>query len=734
MIEKASWIACGTEPALPVIVKKFKLEKKPQSATIEITGLGFFQLYINGKRVSDDLLVPCQSDYSPRDYSGLLYPLSPNPTYRVYYLSYEIGHLLSSGENKFEIMLGNGWYRQTERVVEGKMDYGDRLLARFCAEILTESGKQTVMSDGTESYYLSHIIYSQLFIGEIHDARLANKPHVMKSVELVDGPQGELTLQTCPTDKVIRTVMPDVAAVLDDRIVYDAKEIMSGIPIVHASGPTGSVIRIQYGELLNEDGSINFASTGSHHVCGSGRPQIQEDVFICDGTTTVFVPRFVWHAFRFFSVEGKNCEIVISEVHSNIERLSTFHSPSEGLYYLYSTYMATQLTNMHCGVPSDCPHRERLGYTGDGQVTAEAAMLLLNSKSFYKKWLQDILDCQDKKTGHVTHTAPFMGGGGGPAEWGGAIVEVTYRYWRQYGELDVLQRAYPAMLKWRDYMLTRTDNDLIVREEEKGWCLGDWASMQGPELPEPFVNSCAFVHQLTHLSGMAEVLGDAREAKKIQSQAERIRKAVRRTFYESETGNYCGGRKAANAFALDILLNEDPRTLSNLAEYYDEHPVFDSGFFGTDKLIDVLFQNGYADVAYKILTNREKGTFLYLKDQKASTLWEYFDGRGSHCHPAFGACVRSLFRHILGIRQNPGSCGYQSVYIEPKIPKKLDSASGSIVTPEGPIVVSWRIELGQLIAHIKVPQSAHAEFRLQGTVTPLHGGDNRLELALPEEP
>ena len=730
MIEKAKWIACGTEQEQPVIVKEVNINGNIKSAQIEITGLGFFQLFINGRRVSDDLLTPCQSDYAERKLNNLLYPIENDFTHRVYYLVYDIKPFLKSGSNRIEVMLGNGWYRQTERVVEGNMSFGDRLIARFGAGIETDAGTEEFLSDGTECYYLSHIIYSQLFIGEIHDARLLHAPLKYKKVEAVPGPDAELTRQTCPTDRIIRTVMPDVAAVLEDRIVYDAKENLSGIPVVHASGPSGSVIRIQYGETLNPDGSINFASAGGNHTCGSGRKQIQEDVFICDGTTRVFIPRFVWHAFRYFSVEGTNCEVLISEVHANIGRLSTFHSPSEGLYFLYSTYMATQLANMHCGVPSDCPHRERLGYTGDGQVTAEAAMLLLDSKEFYKKWLQDILDCQNSKTGHVTHTAPFMGGGGGPSGWGGAIVEITYRYWRQYGDRDVLVRAYPAMLKWRDYMTSRCEDDLVVKEEPGGWCLGDWASLEGRELPEPFVNSCLYVHELTHLCGMAEVLGEGEQAKSVKAEADRVRNSIRQHYYDPETGNYCGGVKAANAFALDILLNEDPRTLANLVQYYTDHPFFDSGFIGTDKLIDVLFQYGCADVAYGLLSGRERGTFLYLKDQKATSLWEYMSGRegSSRNHPMFGACVRSIYRHILGIRQNPGSCGYVSVYIEPKIPKDLDSATGSIVTPEGPIIVSWRVDCGNLIAHIKVPQSAHAEFRYHGFTKLLHGGDNRLEL------
>ncbi|MBR6410213.1 MAG: family 78 glycoside hydrolase catalytic domain [Clostridia bacterium] len=731
MIEKAKWIACGTEPELPVIVRTFDLDAVPETADIEITGLGFFQLFINGQSVTDEMLVPCQSDYSSRDLSDLLYPLDVRTHHRVYYRSYPVRGLLREGSNEIRILLGNGWYRQTERVVEGHMAYGDRLLARYALVMTGEGRTQTVLSDGSESYYLSHIVYSQLFIGEVQDARKLHEAKIYRPVEVVGGPDGELTLSTCPPDRIVRTVMPDVAARHEDYVVFDAGETLSGIPVVHASGPYGARIRIRYAERLNEDGTLNFTSTGGAHRCGSGRPQIQEDVFICDGTTRVFSPRFVWHAFRYFSVEGEHCEVLISELHADIRRTSTFHSRSEGLDYLYTIYTTTQLANMHAGVPSDCPHRERLGYTGDGQVTAEAAMLLLDSKEFYRKWLTDILDGQDDRTGHVRHTAPFMGGGGGPCGWGGAIVEVSYRFWRQYGERKMLETCFPHMRKWVDYIETRMDGGLVTREEPKGWCLGDWAAMEGPNLPEPFVNTCIFVHDLTHLRGMAEVLGCTEEAERDDRLIGICREALHRTYYDPGTGDYAGGVKAANAFALEAGFTDDPRTLENLVAHYTAHPWFDCGFIGADRLIDILFQMGAADTAYGILSGREKGTFLYLKDRKQSTLWEYMDGRegSSYNHPMFGGCVRSIYRHILGIRQNPGSCGYTSVLIAPKIPSALEAASGSILTPEGPIKVNWRVENStHLICHISVPQSAHAVFRFGRFEKRLHGGDNRLDL------
>ena len=144
------------------------------------------------------------------------------------------------------------------------------------------------------------------------------------------------------------------------------------------------------------------------------------------------------------------------------------------LNWLYEAYIRTQLDNYHGCIPSDCPHRERLGYTGDGQLTAETAMLLLDTKELYRKWYQDILDSQGAETGHIPHTAPFLGGGGGPGGWGCAVYQVPLAWAKIYGDDSLLVQGYDAILRWFDYMDAHSEKGLVVREEEGGWCLGDW--------------------------------------------------------------------------------------------------------------------------------------------------------------------------------------------------------------------------------------------------------------------
>ena len=414
-------------------------------------------------------------------------------------------------------------------------------------------------------------------------------------------------------------------------------------------------------------------------------------------------------------------------VHSDVAITSSFESDSEALNWLYEAYLRTQLDNMHGSIPSDCPHRERLGYTGDGQVACDAAMLMLDTKSFYEKWITDIIDGKDKTTGHVQHTAPFMGGGGSPCGWGGAVIEVPYQYYRHYGGTDKLLLWYPAMRKYVQYILTRCDDGLVTREEEGGWCLGDWASIGEMRLPEPYVNSCLFLRFLRELSEIARLLGLPADAEQYDTLFEEMRQAVIDKYYHADTGDFWDGTQAANAFALDVDIAPDGRTLENLTAYYEQLGYLDTGFIGTDLLFDVLLRNGKIDLAYALMTGDKKGSYLWMKRQGATTLYEYLDGGGSHCHPMFGAPAKYLFRHFLGIckhfiTEQPRI--EETLRISPMIPRAARSMSGSISTAQGDISVAWHREGEQVEISVGIPEGLRAIFAYGGMETELHPGES----------
>ena len=706
MLSSAKWITAGPGSESPIFIRRFRLtEVSP--AVLHITSLGFFKVYLNGKEVSGDYFVPVITDYEPRDTVHFLYPIFDQTTHRLYVYSYDVTHLLLPGENILEIHLGNGWYRQTERIAEGHLSFGDQLKAIFA---LALSDGTAICSDGSESFRESEIIYNNLFIGEVIDpAAVTGKE---QPVMLTVAPQSELCRAQGVPDRVIRTVTPTLLGEIDGRKIYDTGENISGIVRITTHAPAGEAITLRFAENLTEAGDLDFATTGADYRCDSGKSQIMTDTFVSDGTPRSFAPTFVWHAFRYFDVVGEIDSAEVLVIHSDVAVTSSFKSDSEGLNFLYNAFIRGQLTNMHGSIPSDCPHRERLGYTGDGQVCAPAGMMLLDSKEFYKKWIIDILDCQDRIGGHVQHTAHFMGGGGGPGGWGSAIILVPYAYYRQFGEIDMLERCYRPMVRWINYLKTRCENGLVVREEADGWCLGDWCTLDPIAIPEPYVNSCYLLKTLSILCEIADILGETQDVPAYQNLMTEVSRAICRE-YRDENGSFCGGIQGADVYALWCGIAPAEKA-GEIAEKYRSLGHFDTGFLATDLLLEVLFVYGYQDTALALLENTDLGTFLYMKQHGATTIWENWDGGGSHNHPMFGGGVRQLFTGILGIHWNGGD---RSLVIEPKIPARLSCVKGSLLLPIGRVSVSFENNT----FYIDLPSGITAAFRHAGVEKTIQG-------------
>lgn len=710
-LQNARWI--GTDyNGSPIIERRFSLEAVPENVLLTVTGLGYFKAAINGIPVTEDRFQPHVTDYERRAFTKITYPCRDTFTHRIYVCTYPVTELLKRGENVLTVQLGDGFYRQHERVAEGEMSYGDILKTVFA---LTADDQTLLVSDGSEVWRKSEIVKSALFLGEIHDR--THTDDTANPVMTLPAPDSILCEQIGTPDRVIRTIVPTYLGCVDGRHIYDAGENISGV--VRVTKPAGNAV-LRFAEELTADGALDFSTTGADYTCASGAKQIMSDTFLGEGT---FEPQFVWHAFRYFDVEGDIDSAEVLVIHADTPVTSTFASSSEGLNFLYDAFIRSQLDNMHGSIPSDCPHRERLGYTGDGQNCAEAGMMLLDSRDFYRKWIRDILDCQSIDNGHVQHTAPFQGGGGGPGGWGCAIVLVPYAYYRQYGELEMAADCYPAMKKWVDYLCGHSEDGLVVREEAGGWCLGDWCTYDKCILPEPFVNTYFFVRSLDMLTELAAVLGFADDEARFCALAADCRDAMRRTYFAD--GQFCGGIQGADAYALDIGLLPDSAA-DDLAAKYDALGRFDTGFLGTDILLRVLFAYGHADTALRLLESEDRGSFLYMKRHGATTLWEDWHGGNSHNHPMFGAPARLLYTDLLGIRHEEP--GWNRIVIAPQMPVTLACIEGTLDTPRGKISVSLKREDGMLCASVTLPAGTVGVFRSGHIETALHAGENLFKI------
>ena len=731
-MKKEHWICGGAGCEAPLFRRSFWLDRTErfQSARLEICGLGYFLFYINGKRISDQELMPAMTDYASVLGCETTYPVwEERSAHRCRYLSFDLLPYLKAGENVLAVRLGNGWYHQTERIAEGKFVFG---LPKLWFELtLTDAdGRQEwIESDRQTLWHPGGLLKNNLFLGEVRDLRKEPEGWQYPGADLsgwkpaqpVHAPETLLEEQTCPPDRVIRKLYPILIGEYDGRKIYDCRENIAGRVVLSCLGKKGECITVRHAEELAADGTLDFESAG-------GSDQLQQDHYICDGRIQTLHPLFCWHGFRYFETEGP-CEVLCAEViHTDVAVTSSFSCSDPVLNWLYEAYIRTQLDNYHGCVPSDCPHRERLGYTGDGQLTAETAMLLLDTKELYRKWYQDILDSQGKETGHIPHTAPFLGGGGGPGGWGCAVYQVPLAWAKIYGDDSLLVQGYDAILRWFDYMDAHSEKGLVVREEEGGWCLGDWcfpASEEKEQLPEAFINTFYYLHGLQEMMQISEKMNNKLPIR-FAEREKNVKNAFLDAYFDPETGDFCEGRAAGNAYGLALGLG-DERTKKHLVEKYEALGRFDTGIFGTSMLLEQLFSIGAGDLAVRLLTNdSEAASFAHMKRNGATTLWERWDGRESHNHPMFGACVRLLFTQILGIRMMPaaqppvaipaqpdvtaqpaqalkpldgelqppavpGSTQHFSYEIRLSSQRQLTWAKGSIQTPDGILSVSWEL-------------------------------------------
>ena len=731
-MKKEHWICGGAGCEAPLFRRSFWLDKTErfQSARLEICGLGYFLFYINGKRISDQELMPAMTDYASVLGCETTYPVwEERSAHRCRYLSFDLLPYLKAGENVLAVRLGNGWYHQTERIAEGKFVFG---LPKLWFELtLTDAdGRQEwIESDRQTLWHPGGLLKNNLFLGEVRDLRKEPEGWQYSGADLsgwkpaqpVHAPETLLEEQTCPPDRVIRKLYPVLIGEYDGRKIYDCRENIAGRVVLSCLGKKGECITVRHAEELAADGTLDFESAG-------GSDQLQQDHYICDGRIQTLHPLFCWHGFRYFETEGP-CEVLCAEViHTDVAVTSSFSCSDPVLNWLYEAYIRTQLDNYHGCIPSDCPHRERLGYTGDGQLTAETAMLLLDAKELYRKWYQDILDSQGAETGHIPHTAPFLGGGGGPGGWGCAVYQVPLAWAKIYGDDSLLVQGYDAILRWFDYMDAHSEKGLVVREEEGGWCLGDWcfpASEEKEQLPEAFINTFYYLHGLQEMMQISEKMNNKLPIR-FAEREKNVKNAFLDAYFDPETGDFCEGRAAGNAYGLALGLG-DERTKKHLVEKYEALGRFDTGIFGTSMLLEQLFSIGAGDLAVRLLTNdSEAASFAHMKRNGATTLWERWDGRESHNHPMFGACVRLLFTQILGIRMTPSpqppvviptqpdvtappaqalkppngelqppavpvSAQHFSYEIRLSSQRQLTWAKGSIQTPDGILSVSWEL-------------------------------------------
>ncbi|NIA28435.1 MAG: family 78 glycoside hydrolase catalytic domain [Actinobacteria bacterium] len=684
--------------------KSFQLAKGAKKARVYISGLGYYELYINGKKVGDHVLSPNYTNYDRRQSDHWGESRVGNMSTRVLYETFDIAPFLRSGENVVAVCLGNGWYFQNEREEDIPYSYDT---PRFIAQLemqFSDRSRKTVVSDNTWKTSHGPIVQNGIYSGEIYDARLEqpgwnnvgfDDSH-WKSAHIVRPPTGKLMAQMSPPDRVIETIEPVSLSNPEPGIWrYDLGQVISGWARLKVTGPRGAKIKLKFIEQFG----FSYGQTDTYILKGEGEE--------------VWEPSFTWHAFRYVDVLDAPFPMTIENlqgrvVNTNVDSAGNFSCSNHIFNKVLENYKWTQLGNIHGGVPSDCPHRERRGYTGDGQISAQAAIYNFDMAAFYTKWLNDIADAQNSVTGYVPNTVPYQGGGGGAA-WGSAYIIIPWYMALYYGDERVLEQHYRGMKKWIAYLARQRDDDGIINEKN----LGEWVPPDPTEIPASFVSTAYFYHDLKLMSKIAKRLHQETDSAYFDSLAQYTRTAFHEKYYHAEKHSCSIGRQGANVFALGFGLVPDSLQSAVFATLVHNVQVnakghFDTGMMGTPLLLDVLSRFGRTDLAYTLMDQRDYPSFGYELEKGATTIWETWWGTDSHSHPMFGSVCQWFYQVLAGINPDSDQPGFQHIIIKPQPVAGLNFVDASYHSIRGYINSRWEMKNGDFILHVSIPANTTA--------------------------
>jgi alpha-L-rhamnosidase len=684
----------------PLLRKEFKIEKPIKQARYYGTGLGYHELYINGKRVGEDYFSPNQTNYDrrPNLVNRGIVVADPFEEYTVMYLSHDLKELLSEGENAIGVILGNGFYDITTHWVQG---YGTpRFIGQI--EILYEDGTtQIISSDESWRAERSAIVSDQIYYGEHYDARLehdgwataAYDDSAWAKVALRGAPCGKLIPQNGPADRITERFAPVEFEKREDGI-YKIKfpvEVSGWVALKNIKAQKGQRIDIKYLSESPGNGSNSYTAKGtgdeSYHA------------------------RFTWFVFSEVEISGIDNlsaeQVEAHAVNSDVEPAGKFETSNELINKINQIWQRSQLDNMHGSVASDCPHRERSAYTGDAQVACVTVMHNFATQTFYNKWIRDMRGAQTAD-GYIPNGAPWQPGCGGGVGWGAAIEIIPWEFYRHYGDSRVLEQNFDAMCRHVRWMTTWVnEKGLMLMQDPQEWKnLGDWLPpRQLP--PAELVHTFFLVHCADIVVRTAHTLGLNAEAKEFATIRDKAAEAFHRELYDPATGSY--GKFGSNVMALKLGVPAERKAKvvkalrDNIAEVNDH---LDTGIVGTRYLCEILVENGLEDLAYKIINQRDFPSFGWWIEQGATTTWEQWDGGNSRNHPMFGGGIGWFYRDLAGLEAT--DAGYRSFEVRPVLPEGLEWVRYSHNTTYGEIDIKWQRKAEDFTLSCVVPVGSTA--------------------------
>ena len=692
--------------------KQFSIGKQIAQARVYATALGAYELLLNGKRVSRDLLTPGFTDYSKR----------------VQYQTYDVKPLLANGANVMGAMLGEGWFGSgISWTAEHFALHGPpRFLAQL--EIEYSDGSRATISTGPSwKASQSPILHSEIYAGETYDARLEQNgwdaagfdDRTWIAATPAEPYSGVLSSQIDAPPRVVQVLRPEsVKPSSNGSFIYDFGQNMVGWAALKVHGPIGTTVRMRFAEILEPGGDIyvtnlrNADATDRYTLRGQG-----------DET---FRPRFTFHGFRYVEVTGypgrPTLDDLSGEVISSLsgEPTAKVTTSSSLVNRMWQIGIWGQRGNF-LSIPTDCPQRdERLGWMADAAVFWRTGSYNFDTASFTHKWSRDIRDAQ-LANGAFSNVSPNIGVGSieGAPGWGDAGVIVPWTTWLQYGDRSMIEQNWDSMQRWMVFI--QESNPDFIRKQKVGPDFADWLAPD-PTTPKPLVDTAYWALTANMMSDMARAIDKPDDARKYAGLYQQIRAAFRKEFIKPD-GQIGSGTQTSYVVALHMNLvpaELEAAAVNHLVAAIDARGGHVStGFLGTPFLLFALADHGKADVAYRLLLNDTYPSWGYMLSKGATTWWERWNGdsgdpaMNSYNHYAFGSVVAWIYQRVAGIDTTLAGAGFHQIVIQPLPDTRVTQAHGEYESAYGRIISDWQgTSQGPLTLAVTIPPNTTAKILL----------------------
>ena len=740
---RGNWISdkqgSDFKPA-PRFREEFKTHGGIKQARAYIAAAGLYTLYINGQKAGDRILDPAFTRFDRR----------------ILYTTYDITALLKEGSNAAGVELGNGWYNH-QAVTTWHFDKAPwRARPAFCMDIRIsyEDGTEQIVSTGPRWQTSSDgpLVYNNIYTGEHYDARREQQGWAEPGFN--DKDWVGATLRSCPATQIssqqavpIRESREIEAAAItkinNNRIIYDFGANMAGNVHLRIKGPRGATIELTYAERLNPSGRADQDNINYYYFGDRNAEPLQTDIITLSGGDDEFVPQYSYKGFRYVEVNasanlkwGKD-QLRAVRIHSDVPEASSLESSSGIVGDIWLATRRTYLSNLP-GYPTDCPQREKNGWTADAHIAVESGLYNYDAFTVYEKWLADHRD-EQQPNGLLPDIIPTCGWGywnpaanGNGLDWTSTIALIPWELYLFYGDSKPLRDCYDAIKRYVDYALTLTKDGLT------SWGRGDWVPVT-KRSNKTLICSCFLYKDLDILCRAARLFGFEEDAEKYGEIAEKVRSAVNAKYLNKATGVYAGGMQTDQSLPLAFgLVPDESRhaVLQALAKRVKEDGFHvNAGVHGAKFALNVLAEGGYGELAYKMASAKDFPSWGYWLENGKTTLienWRLDVTRdNSDNHVMFGDIAAWFHRALGGINPDPEDPGFRHIILRPCFPSGLYSFACSYDSPRGRIEVSWQRKKRKVTLNAIIPCGASATFHHpDGRTQNLPSGTHELSINL----